>query len=173
MELRTLDTRDAVRGAIRAHGSAWREAYADILPEAVLSRVTVDPTQLEIDQWRDRFPGEDDPGIAYAIAVRETVQGYIYVRWDETKPFVHPHEAGLKELYVHPDWWGGGLGTSLVSHALSELPPEIEGVALDTLADNEVGRSFYESRGFRASGRGSIDIGDNSYETVIYRRQNR
>ena len=171
MELRKLDTRDAVRGAIRAHGYAWREAYADILPEDVLSRVTVEPTQHDIDQWRDRFPDEDEPGIVYGATVRDTVQGYIFVRWEETKPFVRPQEAGLKELYIHPDWWGGGLGTSLVSRALSELPPEIEGVALDTLADNKIGRSFYESRGFHKSDRGSIDIDGTSYETVIYRRQ--
>lgn len=170
MEIHELDSREAVRGAIRAHGYGWREAYADTLPAAVLDRVTVDPGPGEVDDWLDRLPDESDPGVAYGATVSGAVRGYIFVRWENTKPFVNPSEGGLKEVYVHPDWWGGGLGTSLLGAAVDALPPDINGLALEALADNEVGRSFYESRGFTLDGRSEIEIDGEAYETVIYRR---
>ncbi len=170
MQVRTLDSRAAVRGAIRSHGRAWQEAYAGILPAPVLDRVTVDPDDSEVDGWLDRLPDEDDPGVAYGASVDRTVRGYIYLRWGDTKPLVRHGEAGLKELYVHPEWWGAGLGTSLLGRAVGALPTGVDGLALEALAGNEVGSSFYESRGFSRDGRGDIEIGGERYETVIYRR---
>jgi GNAT superfamily N-acetyltransferase len=170
VKLDGLDDREAVRGAIRAHGYGWREAYADVLPASVLDQVTVDPDPAAVDRWLDRLPDADDPGVAYGASVGGTVRGYIFARWGDTKPFVGPAEAGLKEVYVHPDWWGGGLGTELLGAAVDVLPPDVDALALEALADNEVGRSFYESRGFTPDARGEIDIGEDSYETVVYRR---
>jgi len=170
MEIRSLDDRASVRGAVAAHGRAWQEAYAGVLPDEVLDRVTVDPEPAEVDNWLERLPDGDDPGVAYGADVSGEVRGYIFVRWASTKPFVGPAEAGLKEVYVHPDWWGGGLGTELVGAGVDALPPTVEALALEALADNELGRSFYESRGFALDGHSEIAIGEDSYETVIYRR---
>lgn len=170
MEIRHLDGRERVRGAIESHGRAWQEAYAGVVSESVLDRVTVDPGPEEIDVWLDRLPDEDDPGVAYGASVGGKVRGYIFVRWGETKPFVDPADAGLKEVYVHPDWWGGGLGTELLGAAVEALPPDVAGLTLEALADNDIGRSFYESRGFALEEYSQMDIDDDTYETVIYRR---
>ncbi len=170
MEIRSLDDRESVRGAIEAHGQAWRAAYAGVLPDEVLERVTVDPEPAVLDRWLDRLPDRDSPGVALGAQVGGTVRGYVFVRWGETKPFVGSSEAGLKEVYVHPDWWGGGLGTELVGTGIDATPSDIEAVALEALAENEIGRSFYESRGFALDGHSEIAIGEDSYETVIYRR---
>lgn len=170
MERRPLTDRETVRGAIRVHGEAWREAYDGLLPADVLQRVTVSPGPKTVDTWRERLPNEDDPGEAWALTINDSVRGYVYVRWANTKSFVGPDEAGLKEIYVHPDWWGAGLGTSLLGTAVSALPDDVEGVALDTLEGNKRGRAFYESRGFHADGRSEIEIGGQSYDTVVYRR---
>lgn len=170
MEIRDLDSREAIRGAIECHGRAWQEAYADIVTDAVLERVTVDPEPAEVDTWLDRLPGDDDPGFAYGASVGRAVRGYILVRWADTKPFVDPSDAGLKEVYVHPDWWGGGLGTELLGAAVEAVPTDVAGLSLETLADNDIGRSFYESRGFVVDSHSQIEIGNETYETVIYRR---
>jgi len=170
VKVRPLEGREAVRGAIESHGRGWQEAYTDLLPESVLERVTVDPGREEIARWVDRLPDADDPGVAYGAWVDGQVRGYIFVRWGETKSFVGGSEAGLKEVYVHPDWWGGGLGTRLLGTAVDALPPDIETLALEALAGNAVGRSFYESRGFGLDGYGEISIDGDAYETVIYRR---
>lgn len=170
MERRPLDDRESVRGAIQVHGKAWRVAYDSLLPDSVLERVTVAPGPKTIDAWRERLPDDEDPGAAQAITVQGQVRGYVYVRWRGTKEFVGPGEAGLKELYVHPDWWGAGLGTSLLGSAVVAVPDHIKGLALDALKGNDIGRSFYESRGFTSDGTSQIEIDDEMYETVVYRR---
>lgn len=170
MERRRLDDRETVRGAIQVHGKAWRAAYDGLLPESVLERVTVAPGPKTIDNWRERLPDKDDLGAAQAITIQGQVRGYVYVRWGDTKEFVGPTEAGLKELYVHPDWWGAGLGTSLLSSAVTAVPDGTTGLALDALKGNDIGRSFYESRGFTSDGTSQIEIDDEIYETVVYRR---
>lgn len=170
MEIRPLNNDEAVRGAIEARGRAWQEAYGDLLPDPALDRVTVDPGAEEVRTWRDRLPDTDDAAVARGVRVSGRVRGYVFVRRAGTKEFVGPDEAGLKELYVHPDWWGGGLGTGLLGAAVDALPPTVDGLALETLADNDLGRGFYESRGFVADGRDELDIAGDSYETVIYRR---
>ncbi len=170
MQIHPLEDRETVRDAIESHGRGWQEAYADLLPGSVLERVTVDPGREEIDRWVDRLPDGNDPGVAFGASVDGHVRGYIFVRWGETKSFVGGSEAGLKEVYVHPDWWGGGLGTRLLGTAVDALPPDTEALTLEALAGNEVGRSFYESRGFSLDGHSEISIDGDVYETVIYRR---
>jgi GNAT superfamily N-acetyltransferase len=170
MEVRTLEDRESVRDAVEVHGRAWQEAYRGIVSDLVLERMTVDPGASEVDDWLARLPDDDDPGVAYGVEVGGRVRGYIYVRWGGTKPLVGPSEAGLKELYVHPDWWGGGLGTALVGRGVDALPEDTEALALETLADNDLGRSFYESRGFALDGHSEIEVGGDSYDTVVYRR---
>lgn len=170
MEICPLDSDEAVRGAIEARGRAWQAAYGDLLPDSALDRVTVDPGDEGVRTWRDRLPDADDAAVARGVRVRGRVRGYVFVRWGATKGFVGPDEAGIKELYVHPDWWGGGLGTGLLGAAVGALPPAVDGLALETLADNDLGRGFYESRGFVADDHGELALAGRSYETVIYRR---
>lgn len=169
MQRRELAGRATVREAICTHGSAWQEAYDDLLPADVLDAVTVDPGPADIDRWLDRLP--DDGGAAWAATVEGTVCGYVFVRWAETKSFVRDDEAGLKEIYVHPDRWGEGVGTAMLGWAVESLPADRQGLALETLAGNDRGRAFYESRGFTADGHSQIEIAGDAYETVVYRRR--
>lgn len=169
MEITPLDTREAVRGAIRAHGRGWQEAYEGLVPQAVLGRMAVDPEPQDVDRWLDELP--DEEGVAYGAVVEEGVRGYIDVRWAGTKSFVGPNEAGLKAIYVHPDWWGESLGTELLSAALEDIPDGVSGIALEVFAENDIGRGFYEAQGFTATEHDSIEIAGEDYETVIYRRK--
>lgn len=168
MDVRPVDTRDDVREAIRAHGRAWKEGYSGLLPEGVLDGMTVEPTSEDVDAWLERLP--DDGGVTLVGSPDDAVRGYILLRWENTKPFVRPNEAGLKEIYVDPDWWGNGLGTALLDRACEHVPQGVEGIALEMLADNDIGRRFYEARGFEVDDHSSIEIADSTYETIIYRR---
>jgi len=99
----------------------------------------------------------------------QAVRGDIYLRWgDETKAFVNEEEAGLKEIYTHPDYWGEGIGTSLLQHGLDLLPDSISAVKLEMLSGNTVGQRFYEARGFERTGSSEFEIGDEAYPTDIY-----
>jgi GNAT superfamily N-acetyltransferase len=169
VQRRELDGPSAIREAIRIHGLAWRVAYEGLLPADILDAVTVEATPGDIDRWLERLSVAD--GVALGVAVEGTVRGYTFLRWAETKSFVRDDEAELRELYVHPNWWGRGIGTTLVQWALDELPTDRRGIALETLVGNDSGRAFYDARGFTADGHSQLDIAGVAYDTVVYRRR--
>lgn len=168
MEIRHLADRRDIPGLVESHGRAWRVAYDGIVPDAVLAGMTVDPTPDEIDRWHDRFAVDHD---RILVAVLDgTVRGYAFVRWGEdTKPFVGPDEAGLKAIYVHPDHWGGGIGTTLLERGLALLPSTVTSIKLEMLDGNDVGAGFYESRGFERIGTGETDMAGGTLPTADLR----
>lgn len=171
MDVRRIEGRDDVRGLIRAHGRAWREAYDGLLPEDVLREVPVDPGEAVVGQWQEGL-AENREGVL--VAVEEgTVLGFVDLRWGDagTKEFVGEDEADLKAIHVDPDHWNRGVGTALLEAGLARLPDWVEAVRLEMFADNDVAAPFYESRGFEPTGTGEYEIGKSSYPTVIYTRE--
>lgn len=56
-------------------------------------------------------------------------------------------EDWIDQLYVDPDWCGGGLGSRLLEVAKEARP---DGLQLWTFAANRGARRFYERHGFTA-----------------------
>jgi GNAT superfamily N-acetyltransferase len=159
-------TADA-RAINRLKASAWREAYDDLLPEAVFDEFKTSPTETQLRQLAAHL--RDDWDGIFLAELDGTIRGYCYVRWGgETKPFVGDDEAGLKELYVDPDCWGEGIGTALLDRALETVPEETERLRLEMLAGNEIGRRFYEARGFDRTGTSNVELAGETYSAVIY-----
>jgi len=166
MEIRHLDDREDVRELARAHGLAWRRAYDGILPNDAIEEVPVELEGDGLERWYEHYAAHDDRVLV--ADVDGTVRGYAFFRWEETKPFVGPDEAGLKEIYVHPDYWGQGIGSVLLERGLELLPPDVEALKLEVLAGNDLGRSFYEARGFERVGTSSTEVGTTTVEEAIY-----
>lgn len=166
VNVRTLEDEDDVQEFARAHGLAWRAAYDDVLPESVISEVPVEIAGERLSEWYDRYAPDSDRVLV--AEVDGVVRGYAYFRWEETKPFVGPGEAGLKEIYVHPEYWGEGIGTALLERGLELLPAGVSALKLEVLADNDVARSFYEGRGFEPVDTRSTDVGGVTVEVVVY-----
>ena len=167
MQVRHLEDEADVREATRVNVLAWRTAYDGVLPQEVLEGRDPDPADERVrelyEQWR-----EDRDGILVAEEAG-TVRGYAYFRWGGgTKPFVGADEAGLKELYVHPDHWGRGIGTRLLERGLEVLPGDAERLRLETLSENERARRFYEARGFEPTGTTEVEIADETYPATVY-----
>lgn len=171
MEIRPPVCDEELRGAICAHGLAWREAYEGIVPGELLAAMTVDASAEDVREWTDRI--DEDRGQFFVAIKEETghVLGYAYVRWSETKAFVEEGEAGLKEIYVHPEHWGEGVGTALLEESIDCLPEEITALKLEVFAGNERGRAFYEARGFEQVGEDEIEMAGTLYPTRHYGRQ--
>lgn len=171
MRIRLLQDRDDIRGLLTVHAQAWKAAYNEILPQEAIDRVVdPDPGQDHIDTRYDTlWPDRDRVFIAEQA---EAVVGYANFRWgSETKPFVGEEEAGLKEIYVHPDHWGNGIGTALLGRGLARLPNRITALKLEAFSDNDVGAAFYDARGFERTGGGRVEILDGSYPTDIWTRR--
>jgi ribosomal protein S18 acetylase RimI-like enzyme len=167
MKIRHPEDQDDVEEIIRIHGLGWREAYQELLPERVLSQIPVEPSEETVEEWSDRVWDDRD---RFLVSVQDqTFRGYIHLRWGtETKSFVGQEEAGLKENYAHPEYWGEGIGTALLQHGLDLLPGSITEVKLEMLSGNTIGQRFYEARGFERVGSSEFEIGDESYPTDIY-----
>lgn len=167
MKIRHPEDQDDIEEIIRIHGLGWREAYQGLLPERVLSQIPVEPSEEVVEEWSDRVWDNRD---RFLVAVQDqAVRGYAHLRWGtETKSFVGQEEAGLKEIYAHPDYWGEGIGTALLQHGLDLLPDSIIAVKLEMLSGNTIGQRFYEARGFERVGASEFEIGDESYPTDIY-----
>lgn len=122
---------------IRAVGRAsWHAAYDSILgPDTVDERV---------DEWwalDDLRESADDESV-FLVAEDDGLVGVGHALPDDTGTWV------LGRLYVVPGRWGEGIGTRLLDAVLDRLPADAERLWLVVLADNDVGVSFYESRGF-------------------------
>ncbi|TYL38228.1 GNAT family N-acetyltransferase [Natronococcus pandeyae] len=169
MEIRRFDaegTADA-RAITRINALAWREAYADLLPDEVIAQFGADPSDEQLREYANRLTHDRD-GI-FLAEIDGTARGYSYVRWgDETKDFVGDDEAGLKEIYVEPDYWGEGIGTALLERSIDVLPEGIERLRLEMLDGNEVGHRFYAARGFDRTGSSEFEIAGEAYPTAIY-----
>lgn len=169
MEIRHVEGESDVRGLIRAHGLAWREAYEGLLPPEILQNQPVTPTEEDVQRWYEGLR-ENQEGVLVAVDDAGVVRGFIDIRWgdSETKEFVGDDEADLKAIYVEPDWWGRGVGTALLERALELLPETVEAVRLEVFEENEDAKRFYEGQGFERTDTGEFDIAGRSYPTSIY-----
>ena len=168
MDVRHLERVDDARALIRINAMAWRVAYTEILPDEALARVETDPSTERVQQAYERLR-ENRDGILVTEDAKGIVRGFCYFRWnEETKPFVGEDEADLKEIYVEPNYWGDGIGTTLLERGLALLPESVERVRLEMLDGNEIGHQLYVSRGFDRTGESEFEIAGETYPTSIY-----
>jgi ribosomal protein S18 acetylase RimI-like enzyme len=140
-EVTVRDATPADVGGIRHVAErGWTAAYDD-----ALSRDTVDAA---LSAWYDddvtREAVERDD-VAYLVAdVDGTVRGYV-----SGDPGDGDGVATLGALYVDPDHWNEGIGTALLEAFEAVcLQRGSETVRLRVLAENDVGVSFYRTRGY-------------------------
>jgi ribosomal protein S18 acetylase RimI-like enzyme len=167
MEIRRPVPEDA-REMRDAWARAWRAGHEAVLSAAALEAVDFEPTDEDLQRWRERIETRRDRHLVADDDGR--VVGYAAVRWAETKPFVGEDEAGLKELYVRPDRWGEGVGGELLERAIGTLPDGTEAVLLETLDGNDRAAGFYEARGFRQVGERPVEVAGETYPALVYGR---
>lgn len=167
MEVRHPESDDELRAVVLVNRRAWLEAYDEVLPESVLADVAARPTEEELDARVASMRA--DRGNLLVAVDEGAVVGYANVRWrdDRTKEFVGRDEAGLKELYVDPDHWSAGVGTALLEAAV-DLADDATALRLEVLESNDVGRRFYEARGFERTGSDEFEVEGERLPTVVY-----
>jgi GNAT superfamily N-acetyltransferase len=179
VKLRAASAADAAAVAAVQRAS-WFAAYAGIIEEPVIDRVTAPDGGARVRQtfrtrpWQ-RMIVADDPvrgvvGFASFGPERDVVG----------RPWPYPvTEAGaageiaeLYALYVHPDWWSTGTGRALTTRVLDRVRRGgYRVVTLWVLEANARARRFYERAGFAADGAVNTlhDLG--GVAEIRYRRQ--
>ncbi|MFG2234296.1 GNAT family N-acetyltransferase [Streptomyces sp. NPDC048723] len=143
--------------------TGWKAAYAGIVPQSYLDRMTV---EADAHQRRQSFTRPDKATIdLVAVDARGGVVGWACLGPSATA-------AGeLYALYVQPSLIGAGIGRTLL-HAVhaSALARGFGSVLLWVLTDNTRARRFYERAGYAADGAVQADDYDGvSITEVRYR----
>jgi ribosomal protein S18 acetylase RimI-like enzyme len=74
----------------------------------------------------------------------------------------------LSRIYALPDYWGSGIGTAMLGCVARRLVKAgYDRISAVVLADNEVGRSFYDARAFEEIGRQTTTFGGEEHEELI------
>jgi len=74
----------------------------------------------------------------------------------------------LSRIYALPDYWGSGIGTAMLGCVARRLVEAgYDRISAVVLADNEVGRSFYDARAFEEIGRQTTTFGGEEHEELI------
>jgi len=161
MEFREARANDAA-AVRRVARRSWHETYDEVIGEEAVEEM--------IDEWYDvhaleeSIAREDSPMF---VAVNDDVIGFA-----QGVPSEHgPASANLPRIYVSPSYWGDGIGTTLLDRVLDELRAAgYDDIWLSVMADNSVGRAFYEKHGFEIHERRTTElVGQEIVELILVR----
>ena len=162
MQVRRARLEDAAAIA-EVHARTWREAYEHVFGAARLSALT---PASRLPLWRQALAGDRDT----FIGVQEgRVVAFVSVGPSRDEDA----EGELGEIYVLPEMWGTGAGSSLLEAGVEAMRARGYGDAvLWVLDDNPRARRFYEREGWALEGAVKEDdfLGVTVRE-VRYRRQ--
>ena len=138
----------------------WNSAYSDFL-----SRETIDTAMAEWygpNETREQIRRED---IAYLVAERsDDIIGYIC-----GGPSERENVAYLSAIYVDPDYWANGAGTALLEEFEAFCRGEnYDRIQFRVLAENEVGKSFYEKQGYEVIEKQETEVFGESTSEYVY-----
>ena len=134
----------------RVHVETWRSAYAGILPDELLTNLSVD---RRLAYWTQELNRPQQPGSGtWVVEVAGDVVGFV-----SSGPCRDEDRAGdahweVYAIYVLAEHSNRGHGRILANAALDAAPDSAEDVSLWVLAENVSAIGFYGSLGFAADG---------------------
>lgn len=169
--IRDLRTPAELAAANRVVARAWHAAFDDIVSAEALAYVDSLADGLDHDARFEEIVGHDRSRAVVAVD-GSAVVGNAWIVWAPraTKSFATDDDAEVRILYVDPDRWGEGIGTTLLDRCIDSVPAVLDRVVVETLSENDAGRAFYEANGFDVVERSTFDIAGSTYPTVVYAR---
>ncbi|EMA42485.1 GNAT family N-acetyltransferase [Halococcus saccharolyticus] len=157
-------TVDDVAAIQRVARQAWHATYGEFLATEAIDTILADwyaAEEIEAPITSERS--------VYLVAESEEIVGYASAAPIGAED--DDQEAQLYAIYVDPDRWGDGIGTTLLEAVVDRLAErDVERLRVEVLADNAVGVSFYESRGFERTAEREREIGDQTLSEYVYYR---
>jgi len=121
--------------------SAWKAAYSDFMPAELLANGT--DLQSRSERLRIRW----DSSNLHMVTLDElgAIRGYAL---EKLPPQIDGVDCEIAALYVHPQAARIGHGRALFEHFVSRFTEMgCESMAIHTLVQNQIGRSFYKKMG--------------------------
>jgi GNAT superfamily N-acetyltransferase len=125
------------------HVLTWQAAYEHVFGAERLAGIG----ERRRTQWEERL-ANPPPGRQVFVAEEDgRVTGFASVGDSRDEP----GKGELFAIYVHPDAWGSGAGSALMTNALDALR-RYSSATLWVLEDNPRARRFYEREGWILDG---------------------
>lgn len=161
MEIRRA-TVDDVDGIGRVHALSRNAAYAGLVPDDALARIT---PMSQAKHRRARLAAQRQPFAMYVATADGRVDGLAL-------GFGRGEEATLSALHVLPALHGTGVGQALHDRLFADFANwGCNTAVLWVLEGNERAQSFYRRNGWLLDGgRGSHDVGGVDVPVLRYRR---
>jgi GNAT superfamily N-acetyltransferase len=143
-------------GDARALGEIWYQGELASLQESYPGRMPTEWFALPSVDWCEEYWDFHipTPGTGSRIFVAERLG--VVLGFGHSGPPEDADDPGgqLHSLYVRPEAWGTGIGSSLLAQAVAHLAETgYDAAILWAVQGNLRSRSFYEARGWRADGR--------------------
>jgi ribosomal protein S18 acetylase RimI-like enzyme len=153
-------TVEDIPGIQRVARSGWMATYGDFLTETAIETILDDWYAAE--QLERPITSTEN---VYLVAELDGIAGYA-----SAAPTAN-EEAQLYAIYADPDHWNDGLGTALLDGVRDRLSDRgIRRLRVEVLAENSVGVSFYESRGFERTSEREREVGSQTLAEYVYYR---
>jgi GNAT superfamily N-acetyltransferase len=132
------------------HYHSWQAAVRGPVPDEVLARMSILDGEL---RWRSRLSDTSGRERTFIATDGEGPSGFCRLQLPSPDDDADAFTAQVASLYVLPTRWRRGLGSVLLSAALSTLDPESwKQVTLWSLRISERAQAFYQHHGFRPDG---------------------
>jgi ribosomal protein S18 acetylase RimI-like enzyme len=144
MITRDAEPRDA-RGIAEVHVRSWQAAYAGIVPDEELARLSVDQREQSWTQILSK-----DERQTFVLANGDFVVGWSGFGSARDKDCDPAQVAELYGIYLLPEYWTMGYGKRLYRATETRISQNlVESVVLWVFKKNTRARSFYEAIGYR------------------------
>ena len=158
--IKSIETEEEIRGKAYVHWKAWQEAYPGMIRQDYLEKMTPEKCEEIAFQWKD--------GILIAMDGRRVI-GFAGYGHREGDP---PETGEVFAMYVLSDYYGKGVGRSLMNAALDQLKDYPE-ICLWTLKENKRAVRLYLKCGFAHDGREKInEVIEAAEIRMVLKRQN-
>ena len=160
---------DDARGIAEVHVKTWQHAYRGLVPDDVLSGLSVDTRE---QFWRRVLAIMEHDRRIWLADTEGTVVGFVSAGPSEGGD-AQASTGQVYAIYVTPDCWDRGVGRNLLVHAEQDLRTHgYADATLWVLDTNDRARAFYERAGWRADGGAKIEeFGGAQLSEVRYRKR--
>jgi GNAT superfamily N-acetyltransferase len=141
-------TPDDAHGLGIMHVASWREAYTGVLPDNILSSLSIEGRVAMWDQIL-RQPTNSSSTVVYLAERDGTIVGFGSCGWQRAEDLkAKGYDGEFSAIYVLREFQGKGVGARLLGKMSLDLVGRgFESAALWVLRDNPKARRFYEHRG--------------------------
>lgn len=140
-------------GIAKVHVYTWQSAYLGLIPDSFLQALSV---VQRTSSWRKNLETPLPKTHTFVAEINGEIAGFIGVGADRESELSNQGEVFA--IYVSPDIQARGIGSALMRVGLQDLRvQEFPSAILWVLDENINTRAWYESRGWKSTGRSKID----------------